>query len=1028
MPFDYVARSASKRRGDALARHGKRERFARESFFRRPRFEALEDRRVLSTLGTSALVESSMAGSDTDLLVATGAWTATPNSSWLHLAGANTGATGNATILFTFDANPGATARTGTLTIAGGTLSVTQAGTSYVAANPVVALVSTGINFPTSVAVDGLGNVYYADANHNAIREWIAPTNTVSTLVSTGLNTPNGLAVDSSGDVYIADTVNKAIKEWNAQSHVLTPLVVTGLTSPQGVTVDDTGNVYFSDTFANTLKEWIAGSSTVTTLISTGLSGPYGLAVDVAGNVYIADSSNNAIKEWVAASKTVSTLVSVGLSSPVGVAVDGSGNVYIADSSNNAIKERVVATGTVVSLVSKGLNRPEDVAVDANGNVYIADSSNFAVKEMARAYVGPTGQTDPLAGGSDSLLPVLPTTENLSAPFAPSSSQGFLTFGAVTGGVVNYNLTAAGATRTANITLLGQTIVITQQTLFQQSGTTLTVGSNPSDENLQVNFTSATTFNVTLGATTNSYTTAGVNQVVFAGADASATAAVTDTFNNLTSAILTPATMTIKAANYEIDVTNTTTNTVSGGAADTATLSDATKDSRFYGHPGVSQFLNTDIYNGPTFTETVDDFGTVNATSFNIGDVASLYDSQGTNTFTASPTTANMTGPGYAYNVTAFHQVDAIGTAANNDTAYFADSTGGSFNSSPTVAISDGTGYFNQASNFKVVYDIAANANDQASLYDRSGANVFEHHNASGGNPAYSVFYSRTGSFYDLVYNSLQVTATSASTMDQAYIGDNTAGSRLYAHPTNTLLANTGFNFLANNFGNVQTTETGTSSTEVAYMYDSTGVDRFYGTPTQGSVVAGTGYSSVAIGFGQSYGISAGGGNDFAYLYDAAGNGTFYGGNTQSTMQGTGYYYTAVGFRYTFGIGAGGGDMAAITDTVGGNFFEGHQAYSVLYNSTNLYVLASNFTTVNATGNGNKGTDTAFFYDAPANDYVLAFGDNAQLGYQLVNSSPATVVNVAAFANVAASSTLGGVDKKYLQAVDFNLSVTGNWT
>jgi hypothetical protein len=30
-------------------------------------------------------------------------------------------------------------------------------------------------------------------------------------------------------------------------------------------------------------------------------------------------------------------------------------------------------------------------------------------------------------------------------------------------------------------------------------------------------------------------------------------------------------------------------------------------------------------------------------------------------------------------------------------------------------------------------------------------------------------------------------------------------------------------------------------------------------------------------------------------------------------------------------------------------------------------------------------------------------------------------------ANVAVSSTLGGTDKKLLQAVDYNLALTGNW-
>ena len=82
--------------------------------------------------GRSGLVEGPAAGSDSDIVSLPGAWTATANASWLHTTSSGTG---NGLATFTFDANPGAT-RTGTLTIAGQTLTVTQAGSSYVAANP----------------------------------------------------------------------------------------------------------------------------------------------------------------------------------------------------------------------------------------------------------------------------------------------------------------------------------------------------------------------------------------------------------------------------------------------------------------------------------------------------------------------------------------------------------------------------------------------------------------------------------------------------------------------------------------------------------------------------------------------------------------------------------------------------------------------------------------------------------------------------------------------------------------------------
>ena len=85
------------------------------------------------SLSTNAVLEEANAGSDSVVLTVippTAAWTATANAAWLHLSVANQSGTGSTNVVFSFDANPGAT-RSGTLTIAGQTLTVTQAGATY---------------------------------------------------------------------------------------------------------------------------------------------------------------------------------------------------------------------------------------------------------------------------------------------------------------------------------------------------------------------------------------------------------------------------------------------------------------------------------------------------------------------------------------------------------------------------------------------------------------------------------------------------------------------------------------------------------------------------------------------------------------------------------------------------------------------------------------------------------------------------------------------------------------------------------
>ena len=376
-----------------------------------------------NALGTTTLLEGPRGGVASVVLAywaSFDAWTASANAAWLHLSAANQGGIGSTNLVFSLDANPGAT-RTGTLTVAGLTLTVTQAGATYVAANPLTTLVSSRLNNPFGVAVDGPGNVYIADTNNSLIKEWSPTAGTVTTLVSSGLFEPEGVAVDAAGNVFIADCGNNAVKEW----------------SP--------------------------ATGKVTTLVSSGLRYPSGVAVDAAGNVYIADYYNNAIRKWSPATGTVTTLVSAGLWYPWGVAVDGAGNVFIADSNDNAIKMWSPATGTVTTVVGN-LYRPVGVAVDGVGNIYMTAPFNNAIEELPRAAVDPTAKLEAAAAGTDALPVVLPATENLAGPFAPTSDSAWLTITGVTNGVVSFAFTANAthATRTAHLTVLGQSIAITQ--------------------------------------------------------------------------------------------------------------------------------------------------------------------------------------------------------------------------------------------------------------------------------------------------------------------------------------------------------------------------------------------------------------------------------------------------------------------------------------------------------------------------------------------------------------------------------------
>ena len=414
-------------------------------------------------LGTTALTVSQAVASHSVTLAAGDAWTAGvagASESWLHLAA--TSGTGGGNVAFTCDANTG-TMRSGTLTIAGLHMTVTQAGAGHAPVATAVGLAATGLLAPRGVAIDATGNVYIADSGNNAVRKWNVSDNTVSVVVETGLSAPRGVAVDAAGNVYIADTYNHAIRKWNAASDTVTTLVAAGLDYPTGVAVDRGGNVYIADSDNHEVKKWNVANGSVRTLVSSGLGAVGGVAVDFAGNVYIADTGNSALKKWNVSNNTVSTLVAAGLNMPRGVAVDGTGTVYIADTENNVVKKWDPVTTAVTTLVSSGLNKPYGVGTDAAGNVCIGDSGNHAVKELPRAFVSGLDKVLNPVAGTDSLT-VVPAAHALASLMAPTCDQPWLALTGFAGGAqgLSFADNPGPGSRTAHVTFFGQGFTVTQ--------------------------------------------------------------------------------------------------------------------------------------------------------------------------------------------------------------------------------------------------------------------------------------------------------------------------------------------------------------------------------------------------------------------------------------------------------------------------------------------------------------------------------------------------------------------------------------
>jgi hypothetical protein len=460
-------------------------------------------------LGTAAIVVGPAAGSNSVVLAvkpATNAWTATANANWLHLSSANQNGVGSTNFIFSYDVNAGAT-RSGTITVGNQTLTVTQAGSAYVSAGQLTTLVSSGQSNLGGVAVDGVGNVYFTE--DSAIKKWTPTNNIVTTLVSKHFEEPMGIAVDGAGNVYVNDTGDSAIKEWTATNNALTTLL-TGIDT-WSIAVADVGDVFFAGSSGRgSVQGWMGANTNLITFWQQAAIddvGPSSVAVDVAGNIYIADTFSSAVSggitEWVAATSNLITLVENHNDSQ-GVAIDGSGNLYISHTSANTV-EKWSAVDNTVSTLASGLEFPYGMAVDRADNIYITlySSTTNAIEELPYAFVDASERLEGPAAGVDALPTVLPSTQNLLPPFAPTSDQPWLTITGITNGAVSFSFTAnTGPSRTANINLLGQNIPITQG-ISGVTPPTLIAVQMPGNGGIQITFSNAAGIGSTVLSTTN---------------------------------------------------------------------------------------------------------------------------------------------------------------------------------------------------------------------------------------------------------------------------------------------------------------------------------------------------------------------------------------------------------------------------------------------------------------------------------------------------------------------------------------------
>ncbi len=281
-------------------------------------------------------------------------------------------------------------AHTGMITLIAGTGEAGYAGDGGPATEAV-------INQPYGLAIDGNGDMYFAQRFDPAVRKIDGRTGIITTVAGTGefgysgdggpgneamLREPNDLHLDGRGGLLIADIQDQRVRRVDLATGIITTFAGTGeksregdgkhrteasLMGPRAVSVDGQGNVYVCEREGNGVRK-ISPDGVLTTI--AGADSVYG---------YTGDGGSALEATWGA---------------PKAMRCDPNDNIIVVDSDNCAVRRIDARTGIVTTIAGghegsggdggpateAGLIHPHGCGIDADGDLFIADTHNHRIR------------------------------------------------------------------------------------------------------------------------------------------------------------------------------------------------------------------------------------------------------------------------------------------------------------------------------------------------------------------------------------------------------------------------------------------------------------------------------------------------------------------------------------------------------------------------------------------------------------------------------------------------------------------------
>ena len=349
------------------------------------------------------------------------------------------------------------------------------------------AATSAQLSNPSALAIDAGGNVYVSDTGTIGFRRTsrirkISPKGIITTVAGTGLADSTGdgglatvaqinagpIAVDAIGNIYFADDISSTIRKISSSGIITTFAGGTANSSADGVpalnayassisalATDAAGNLLLATHDIYLVREISSSSGLIKTIAGAGQSGyagdgdaatraqisyTSGMVADATGNIYIADRDNHRIRR-VSPKGSITT-------------VAGGGPVFASQS--------YAGDG---SLALSAFISPGSLAIGPNGKIYFSDANAVRVLTPTGCDYAPssTSLQAPVAGGGLSISITTGTGCAWTIVGLPDwvTLSGSPTFSGSS--TVSFTIAAnSGAPRAANVSIAGNTVLMSQ--------------------------------------------------------------------------------------------------------------------------------------------------------------------------------------------------------------------------------------------------------------------------------------------------------------------------------------------------------------------------------------------------------------------------------------------------------------------------------------------------------------------------------------------------------------------------------------